>query len=377
MLKVGFIGWRGMVGSVLMSRMVESKDFDNIAPTFFSTSQVGQKGSGFIEKYGLLQDANDVKQLSKMDILLSCQGGEYTKEIYPKLRASSWKGFWIDAASALRLEKDSTLVLDPLNHDQIVKAIQSGKKDFIGSNCTVSLMSLAISGLLKEDLVEWVNSSTYQAISGSGAAAMQELLVQTKLLNEKDDANKDILTREKTLRELSKNASLIPQEKTVQTLAYNLLPWIDVAMENGQTKEEYKAATELNKILATKTYIPVDGVCVRVPSLRSHSQALTIKLKKKLTIKEIQEKISKGNKWVKVVENNKEDTLKNLTPQATSGTLDIAIGRIKQSLIADDIFHCFTVGDQLLWGAAEPLRRVLNIILKETSKQKSSQMDLL
>ncbi|ASG68422.1 aspartate-semialdehyde dehydrogenase [Francisella halioticida] len=362
MLKIGFIGWRGMVGSVLMSRMFESRDFDNISPTFFSTSQAGQDPSGFIRQYGTLQDAFNIEQLSKMDILLSCQGGEYTKDIHPKLRANGWQGFWIDAASTLRLNGDSTLVLDPLNLAQITNAIDDGKKDFIGSNCTVSLMSLAIAGLLRENLVEWVNSSTYQAISGSGAAAMQELLEQTSLLNKTSDINQNILTRERTLRELSKNTDLIPRQKTGQTLAYNLLPWIDIAMDNGQTKEEYKASTELNKILDTKKTIPVDGVCVRVPSLRSHSQALTIKLRKKLTIEEIKAKISNGNKWVKVVENNKEDTLNNLTPQATSGTLDIAIGRIKPSLLADDIFHCFTVGDQLLWGAAEPLRRVLNII---------------
>ncbi|APC92004.1 MULTISPECIES: aspartate-semialdehyde dehydrogenase [Francisella] len=362
MLKVGFIGWRGMVGSVLMSRMIESKDFDDISPTFFSTSQVGQQPTGFMQQYGTLQDAYSVDQLSKMDILLSCQGGEYTKEIHPKLRAAGWKGFWIDAASTLRLDKESILVLDPLNHDKIVKAINEDKKDFIGSNCTVSLMSLAIAGLFKGDLVEWVNSSTYQAISGAGAAAMQELLQQTALLSNADNVNEDILVREKTLRELSKDSSKIPQQKTAQTLAYNLLPWIDVAMPNGQTKEEYKAATELNKILDTKKIISVDGVCARVPSLRSHSQALTIKLRQKLTIDEIKQKISQGNEWIKVIDNNKEDTLKYLTPQATSGTLDIAIGRIKPSLLADDIFHCFTVGDQLLWGAAEPLRRALNII---------------
>ena len=362
MLKVGFIGWRGMVGSVLMARMFENKDFDSINPTFFSTSQVGQIADGFVGNYGKLEDANCVLSLSKMDVIVSCQGGEYTKEIHPKLRTSKWNGFWVDAASALRLADSSTLVLDPLNADIIKSAITNGQKDFIGCNCTVSLMSLAIAGLLKEDLVEWVNSSTYQAISGSGAAAMGELLEQSKLLDNADNVNNDILTREKHLRELSKNANIIPQLKTVQTLAYNLLPWIDVAMPSGQTKEEWKAATELNKILNTKTFIPVDGACVRVPSLRSHSQALTIKLKKKLSIDEITQKIANGNEWVKVVANNKEDTLKNLTPQATSGTLDIAIGRIKASLIADDIFHCFTVGDQLLWGAAEPLRRTLNII---------------
>ncbi|EDZ91014.1 aspartate-semialdehyde dehydrogenase [Francisella tularensis] len=362
MLKVGFIGWRGMVGSVLMSRMIESKDFDGILPTFFSTSQVRQLPTGFMQQYGALQNAYSIDQLSSMDILLSCQGGEYTKEIHHKLREAGWQGFWIDAASTLRLDKDSTLVLDPLNHDQIINAIDNGKKDFIGSNCTVSLMSLAIAGLLKEDLVEWVNSSTYQAISGAGAAAMQELLQQTSLLSKIDNIDEDILIREKILRELSKDSSKIPQQKTVQTLAYNLLPWIDVGMPSGQTKEEYKAATELNKILDTKKTIPVDGICVRVPSLRSHSQALTVKLRQKLTIEEIKQKISQGNQWVKVIDNNKEDTLKYLTPQATSGTLDIAIGRIKSSLLADDIFHCFTVGDQLLWGAAEPLRRVLNII---------------
>ncbi|GAB4221982.1 MAG: aspartate-semialdehyde dehydrogenase [Francisella sp.] len=365
MLKVGFIGWRGMVGSVLMARMVAENDFDNISPTFFSTSQAGQVPKGFMQKYGKLQDAYNIEQLCEMDILLSCQGGEYTQTIHHKLRENNWQGFWIDASSHLRLHKDSTLVLDPINYNQIINAINNGKKDFIGSNCTVSLMSLAISGLLQEDLVEWINSSTYQAISGAGAGAMQELLHQTNILSKFDNQDEDILTREKKIRELSQDATKIPQQQISQTLAYNLIPWIDIAMPNGQTKEEYKATTELNKILNTNTTIPVDGICVRVPSLRSHSQALTIKLKRKLSIAEIKQKIAQGNKWVKIIDNNKEDTLNYLTPQATSGTLDIAIGRIKKSLLADDIFHCFTVGDQLLWGAAEPLRRVFNIIKEQ------------
>ncbi len=362
MLKVGFVGYRGMVGSVLMSRMLESNDFDDIQPSFFSTSQVGKNPGGFIQKYGLLKDAFDINELIKMDIIVTCQGGEYTQQIHNKIRSTNWNGFWIDAASTLRLSKDSTLVLDPLNHDKIIDAIKSGKKDFVGCNCTVSLMSLAISGLLKDGLVEWVNSTTYQAISGSGAAAMQELLAQTSVLDKSDNISQNILDREINLRELSKDKTIIPQEKTGSTLAYNLLPWIDVAMDSGQTKEEFKAATELNKILDTDNYIPVDGICVRVPSLRSHSQALTIKLKKNLSVKEITQKISDSNEWVKLVPNNKEDTLNKLTPQATSGTLDIAVGRIRKSLLEDKIFHCFTVGDQLLWGAAEPLRRVLHII---------------
>ena len=362
MLKVGFVGYRGMVGSVLMSRMIESNDFNDIQPSFFSTSQAGKSPDGFIKKYGILKNAFDIDELKKMDVILSCQGGEYTQDVHSKIRAEDWNGFWIDAASTLRLADDSTLVLDPINSDKIRDAIHRGKRDFVGCNCTVSLMSLAISGLLKENLVEWVNSSTYQAISGSGAAAMQELLEQSSILDKSDDTSQNILDREINLREISKDSVKIPQQYTGKTLAYNLLPWIDVAMDSGQTKEEFKAATELNKILDTEVNIPVDGTCVRVPSLRSHSQALTIKLKENLTEQQIIDKLSNSNEWVKVVANNKQDTLNQLTPQATSGTLDIAIGRIRKSLLEENIFHCFTVGDQLLWGAAEPLRRVLNII---------------
>ena len=352
-----------MVGSVLMSRMQEENNFANIQPSFFSTSQAGQLPKGFLSQYGVLKDAFDLESLKEMDILLSCQGGEYTKQIHKKLRDNNWNGFWIDAASTLRLNDKSTLVLDPINNNQIIQAIKDGKKDFIGANCTVSLMSLAISGLLNKGLVEWVNSSTYQAISGSGAAAMQQLLEQSKIINNQDNEFENILVREEKLRELAKSSD-IPQDKTGKTLAYNLLPWIDVKMPSGQTKEEYKASTELNKMLDTeKNIIPVDGICVRVPSLRSHSQALTIKLKENISIEEIKNIIASGNKWVNVVENEKEDTISKLTPQATSGGLDIAIGRIRKSLISDTIIHCFTIGDQLLWGAAEPLRRVLQIIV--------------
>lgn len=361
MLKVGFIGWRGMVGSVLMSRMVEMKDFQGLDAYFFSTSQVGEAAPDFGGNQRILFDAHNLNILLEMDVIVSCQGGSYTEVIHPQLRQANWQGYWIDAASTLRLKENAIIVLDPLNGGQIETGLRTGIKDYIGGNCTVSLMALAISGLLKENLVEWISSMTYQAISGSGAAAMEELLTQSQLLSDADDAKQDILSREKHLRLLAQSDA-IPHDKTAKTLAYNLLPWIDVGMENGQTKEEFKAGSELNKMLATSKIIPVDGICVRVPALRSHSQALTVKLKKPLDIETITHKIANGNEWVKLVDNNKEATLEGLTPQATSGSFDIAIGRIKPSLIGEDVFHCFTVGDQLLWGAAEPLRRMLGIV---------------
>jgi aspartate-semialdehyde dehydrogenase len=361
MNNVGFIGWRGMVGSVLMDRMIAENDFNKIKPIFFTTSQVGQLAPEIGVELPKLADAYDINQLKALDIIVTCQGSDYTQIVLPQLRKLDWKGYWIDAASSLRMNDDSIIVLDPLNRQHIDNAIKNGIKNYIGGNCTVSLMMLAISGLLQENLVEWVSSMTYQAISGSGAKAMQELLEQMGFLA-KDLKSTNIIELEKSLR-LKTQSSEFPNNIIGNTLALNLLPWIDSAMENGQTREEWKASAEMNKILDAKHVIPVDGICVRISSLRSHSQALTIKLKEDIPLERINEILKNGNEWVRFVDNNKEDTFKSLTPISTSGTLDIAVGRVKKTNISPYHINLFTVGDQLLWGAAEPLRRILNILV--------------
>jgi aspartate-semialdehyde dehydrogenase len=363
MHKVGFVGWRGMVGSVLIDRMLTENDFDkNIDPTFFTTSQAGQAAPSIGINLPVLVDAHDLNALSKMDIILTCQGSDYTKKILTPLRQKGWDGYWIDAASALRMDDDSIIVLDPLNRAQIDSAIESGIKNFIGGNCTVSLMMLAISGLLNAKLVEWVSSMTYQAISGAGAKAMQELLAQMGYLTQNAQST-NIIELEQQLRQKIQSEDF-PKNVINNSLALNLLPWIDSAVENGQTREEWKACAEMNKILQSKNNIPVDGICVRVSSLRSHSQALTIKLKEDIPLDEINSLLKNGNEWVKLVDNNKDATFKDLTPISTSGSLDIAVGRVKKTNISPYHINLFTVGDQLLWGAAEPLRRVLNILTK-------------
>ena len=372
MEKVGFIGWRGMVGSVLIKRMIDELDFDNFDSYFFSTSQVGQKNPewNINFKNELLIDAFDIQELSKMDILVTCQGGEYTDKVFFTLRATGWTGHWVDAASTLRMEKDSVIVLDPLNKSSIDSAYDAGIKNWVGGNCTVSLMLLAIHGLLKEDLVEWVSSMTYQAASGAGASNMRELLSQmgqiyssvSDDLNQKNSNILDIDSKALNLmnsEKFQKNSFKVP-------LAGNLIPWIDEDLKNGQSREEWKGQSETNKILNSSfNSIKVDGLCVRIGTMRSHSQALTIKLKKSVPIELINKIISDGNQWVKLIPNNKESSMTLLSPAEISGKLDIGVGRVRKLDIEENCISVFTVGDQLLWGAAEPIRRMLKILIKK------------
>jgi len=358
-----------MVGSVLMERMREERDFDSIDPAFFTTSNVGGAGPNIGKPVGALKDANDVKELAKNDVLISCQGGDYTKAIYPKLRAAGWGGYWIDAAQALRMEKDAVLILDPVNRPVIDKAIASGVKNYIGANCTVSLMLMAIDGLLKNDLVEWVSAMTYQAASGAGAQNMRELLQQMGELHLAaksmlGDPASAILDIDREVAGILRDENF-PTEHFGVPLAGSLLPWIADDLGNGMSREEWKGDAETNKILGRENRrIPVDGLCVRVGAMRCHSQGLTLKLKKDLTVAEIESILAKGNEWVRVVPNRREETLKQLTPVAVTGTLDVPIGRIRKMKMGPEYVSAFTVGDQLLWGAAEPLRRMLGILLK-------------
>lgn len=364
MKKVGFIGWRGMVGSVLMQRMGQENDFSHMESYFFSTSQTGEAAPRLANAYDKLLSAMDPKELSKMDILVSCQGGEYTTEIFPTLRSSGWKGIWIDAASTLRMKDDSVIVLDPVNRKFIQESFDKGVKNFIGGNCTVSLLLIALDGLFKENLIEWVSSMTYQAASGAGAKNMIELLDQMKAVGQAFDNNPagSALELEKQMTALM-TSSDFPKANFGHPLALNVLPWIDSEMPSGQSKEEWKAQVEVNKILQTITQIPIDGTCVRVGALRCHSQGLTIKLKKSAHLSTVEEMIANANPWVKLVANNKSDSLKELTPAAVSGKLHVPIGRVRPMTIGDSYFNAFTLGDQLLWGAAEPLRCVLRQVL--------------
>ena len=361
MQKLGFIGARGMVGTVLLNRMLEEKDFVRFKTTFFSTS-MAQKQAPQVENATLdYQDANNLEALAAMDIIISCQGGDYTKSVHPKLRALDWQGIWIDAASALRMEKNACLILDPINSVSIEQALNNGVKDFIGANCTVSLMLLALDGLFKQDLVEWVSSMTYQAASGAGAQNMLELLKQMNVIGSHASKlnNLDALSVEHEINHTTLTHPDFPKQNFGHPLALNLLPWIDSEMENGQSKEEWKAQVEANKILNTTNTIAIDGTCVRVGALRCHSQGLTIKLKKNIDLKSIETIIGTANDWVKLIPNQKEATLNQLCPKNISGSLNIGIGRLRKMSIGPDYLNAFTVGDQLLWGAAEPLRRML------------------
>jgi aspartate-semialdehyde dehydrogenase len=370
MKKVGFIGWRGMVGSVLLERMRAENDFDAIEASFFTTSNVGGTGPTIGKAVAPLQDANDVQELARHDVLVSCQGGDYTKAIHPKLRAAGWDGYWIDAASALRMDKDAVIILDPVNRPVIDRALAAGVKDYIGGNCTVSLMLMAIDGLLKADLIEWVSAMTYQAASGAGAQNMRELLQQ---MGEVHFAAKGLLDDPASaILEIDREVAGILREESFPTehfgvpLAGSLLPWIDTDLGNGQSREEWKAHAETNKITgrAGKTEVAVDGLCVRVGAMRCHSQGLTIKLKRDIPLAEVESILAGANAWVKVVPNKREETLKRLTPVAVTGTLDVPIGRLRKLRMGGEYLSAFTVGDQLLWGAAEPLRRMLGILLK-------------
>lgn len=364
MKKVGFIGWRGMVGSVLMERMKEENDFSKIESYFFSTSIGAIEAPSVINAHPKVLSSIDVKELIKMDILISCQGGEFTTEMHPALRKEGWRGYWIDAASTLRMKQDSIIVLDPVNRHLVEESISKGIKDFVGGNCTVSLMLIALHGLFKADLVEWVSSMTYQAASGAGAKNMMELLAQMQTVGSKYGALPSLgaLEMEKVSNTLL-SSDVFPKANFGHPLALNLLPWIDSEMPSGQSKEEWKAQVEANKILQTPKVIPIDGTCVRVGALRCHSQALTIKMRKNVPLSEIESMIAEANPWVKLIANNKVASLAGLTPAVTSGTLQVPIGRVRKMTLGDEYLNAFTCGDQLLWGAAEPLRRTLTLLM--------------
>ncbi|MCI5223117.1 MAG: aspartate-semialdehyde dehydrogenase [Candidatus Electrothrix sp. AR4] len=368
MRKVGIIGWRGMVGSVLMERMREEDDFQGIEPLFFSTSQAGQNGPEINGTTHELLDAHDVSLLKETDILLSCQGGGYTSEIYPKLRGEGWQGYWIDAASTLRMEKDSIIVLDPVNRAVIDQGLTDGIKDYIGGNCTVSLMLMALAGLFEKGWVEWVSSQTYQAASGAGAKHMIELVNQMRLIGENcqnllDDLG-TILEIDKNVTDTIRSPRFLTEHFGVP-LAASLIPWIDKAVEDGQTREEWKGISETNKILGREeNQIPIDGCCVRVGAMRCHSQAFTIKLNQDVPLADIESAIAEQNEWVYLVANTKEETINKLTPTRVTSTLDIPVGRLRKMNIGEQYLSAFSVGDQLLWGASEPVRRMLKIVLE-------------
>ncbi|MFI2810447.1 MULTISPECIES: aspartate-semialdehyde dehydrogenase [Microbulbifer] len=368
MKKVGFIGWRGMVGSVLMGRMLEENDFTHIAePVFFSTSNAGGKAPNIGREVAPLGDAFDIDALAELDAIVSCQGGDYTKKVYPQLRDKGWDGYWIDAASSLRMDDDALIVLDPVNRGVIDRGIDAGVKNYIGGNCTVSLMLMGLGGLFREGLVEWVSAQTYQAASGSGAKHMRELISQMGAIrdgvaSELADPASAILEIDRKVAE-SMRSSAFPTAEFGAPLAGSLLPWIDTQMESGQSREEWKAQVEANKILGTDSPVPVDGTCVRIGSMRCHSQAFTVKLKKDVPMGDIEQLIGGANDWVNVVPNEREATLEQLTPTAVTGKLDIPVGRLRKLSMGPEYLNAFTVGDQLLWGAAEPLRRVLLILL--------------
>ena len=368
-MKTGLIGWRGMVGSVLLERMNEENDFNFITPSFFSTSQVGMKSPDFGNGSSTLLDAYNINQLMEMDIIISCQGGDYTNKIHPLLRDSGWKGYWIDAASSLRMSNDSVIILDPVNRKIIHQSIEEGKKDYIGGNCTVSLMLMAIGGLFKANLIDWVSSMTYQAASGAGAQNMRELLDQMSKLG--SCAEKKLLDPYSSILDIDRSVSHQMSKKDFNVtnfsvpLAGSLIPWIDKLVEDGQTREEWKGYAETNKILNNKELISIDGICVRIGAMRSHSQAMTIKLKKDVSINEIENIIKNDNDWTGIIPNEKDATLKYLTPAAVSGSLDIPVGRLRKMKMGNEYLSAFTVGDQLLWGAAEPLRRMLRILVNK------------
>jgi len=364
-MKVGIVGWRGMVGSVLMQRMLEENDLAGLEPVFFSTSQAGQNAP---MGKGTLQSADDIVELSKLDVIITCQGGDYTKAVHPQLRETGWNGYWIDAASSLRMEDDAVIILDPVNRNVIDDALARGVKDFIGGNCTVSLMLMAIGGLFRAGLVEWVSSMTYQAASGAGAPNMRELLSQMGVLEGSvagllSDPGSAILDIDQKVTEVLRGHHL-PTGEFGYPLAGSLLPWIDREVEDGQSREEWKGYAETNKILGNKQPVPIDGICVRVGAMRCHSQALTIRLNKDLPIAEIEALIDNDNEWVKLIPNNKSDSLAGLTPTAVSGTLAIPVGRVRKMKMGSQYISAFTCGDQLLWGAAEPLRRMLRILME-------------
>jgi aspartate-semialdehyde dehydrogenase len=369
MRRVGFVGWRGMVGSVLMQRMREERDFDLLEPTFFTTSNVGGKGPEVGQDTGPLKDARAIESLAAMDAIVTCQGGDYTNEAYPKLRAAGWEGYWIDAASALRMNKDALIILDPVNRHLIEDGLARGIKNYIGGNCTVSLMIMGLHGLFKHGLVEWLTAMTYQAASGAGAQHMRELLDQMGVTHEAarallaDPASAILEIDRRVAAALRSDA--LPQEHFGAPLAGSLLAWIDKDLGNGQSREEWKAQAEGNKILGQPDHpIPMDGICVRIGAMRCHSQALTIKLTRDVPLDEIRALLAEANPWVRIVPNERDATLRELSPAAVTGAMHVPVGRLRKLSMGPQYLAAFTVGDQLLWGAAEPLRRMLRILLE-------------
>jgi len=371
---VGLVGWRGMVGSVLMDRMIEEKDFDLMEPVFFSTSNAGGKAPEMARNETTLKEAHDIKALQRCDIIITAQGGDYTSAVFPQLRAAGWKGHWIDAASTLRMEQDAVIVLDPVNMPAIQEALSKGGRNWVGGNCTVSCMLMGVGALFKAGLVEWMSTQTYQAASGGGVQHMRELLTQYGTLSAEvrsllDDPKSAILDIDRKV--IAKQRSLTASETANfgVPLGGSLIPWIDKDLGNGMSKEEWKGMAETNKILGLgegfgSAPIPVDGFCVRIGAMRCHSQALTFKLKKEVPVADIQAMIAADNPWAKVVPNTREATMKDLTPVAVTGTMTIPVGRIRQLAMGPSYIGAFTIGDQLLWGAAEPLRRMLRILLE-------------
>ena len=368
MLKVGFVGWRGMVGSVLMERMLAENDFADIDPLFYTTSQEGQPGPDIGKPVKQLVNAMDIDSLVSQDVIVTCQGGDYTKAIHTRLRDAGWQGYWIDAASALRMDNKSVIVLDPVNRLVIDEALNKGFKDFIGGNCTVSLMLMAMGGLFRANMVEWVSAMTYQAASGAGAQNMRELIAQMGQIEHScadllKDPSSAILDIDRQVLS-TMNGEDFPRANFGAPLAGSLLPWIDTQLENGQSREEWKGQAESNKILGLeKNPVPVDGICVRIGAMRCHSQALTVKLKQNVPLADIEAVIAEANDWVTLVPNNREDSMQQLTPAAVTGNLHIPVGRVRKMNLGPEYLSAFTVGDQLLWGAAEPLRRMLRILV--------------
>ena len=364
MLNVGFVGWRGLVGSILMERMDEENDWVGIEPTFFSTSNIGGKApqhQSHTPSNQLLQDAFSIETLAQCSVIVSCQGGDYTNEVHPKLRASGWGGYWIDAASALRMQPSTVLALDPINKDIITAGWQRGIKDFCGANCTVSLMLMGLGGLYKAGMVEWMTTMTYQAASGAGARHMQELVAQMAALGTlAAPFDTPAIDLDRMVRHTMRDESF-PTAQFSVPLAGSLIPWIDKALPSGETKEEWKGFTEGNKILGNHPPVPIDGQCARIGAMRCHAQAVTIKLNKAYPLDLIEKTIAETHEWIELVENTPQATLARLTPSAAAGTLTVSVGRLRKLRMGDDYLTAFTVGDQLLWGAAEPLRRMLNI----------------
>jgi aspartate-semialdehyde dehydrogenase len=371
MKHIGIIGWRGMVGSVLLDRMREEKDFELVTPTFFSTSQAGAAApviGAAAAQDATVKDAHDIAALAKLPLLISAQGGDYTQAIHPRLRAAGWRGYWIDAASSLRMEKNAVIVLDPVNLPVMQAARERGVKDFIGGNCTVSLMLMAVGGLMRAGVVEWITAMTYQSASGAGAQHMRELLDQMGALHRAaapllQNPAAGILDIDRAVSGALASAQF-PRAQFGVPLAASLIPWIDKDLGTGQSREEWKAGAEANKILGTEAHpVPVEGICVRVSAMRCHSQALTIKLKRDLPLPEIEQLIAGANPWVRVVPNDRDSSIRELSPAAVSGTMNIPIGRLRKLAMGGEYLSAFTVGDQLLWGAAEPLRRTMRFLL--------------